>query len=312
MAAVLERELAAYQRALDDYSRDLATYNRKVSAYSQSVVRDASGNVLVRMQDGTFMAAPPEGGKLIAANMPQGFGYESEADALGYDPKKYTPTDSGTAGVQLMRTAGGAALADPGAWGRTFDAKNPGLTAAQARMLGRPTEVDAARGLIADVIRGNGINVGYNYMGAPNQNTATPLPNQRVVSAAPVSFTYAPPPPAPVPNPVNDVNFAVPSGNTTPAYPTSTPGTPQFQQDLATYLGNSFSQNASQATSSALATEQERLSSGYYNMPTPPAATAPAYTPPAPVYTPPAPVYTPPTYDFNYAPAGFEGFYFGY
>lgn len=319
MAAVLERELAAYQRALDDYNKDLAKHNRQVSAYNKSVVQDANGNVLVRLNDGTFMAAPKEGGKLVAANLPEGFGYETDRDATGYDAKRYTPVDSGSPGVSIMRTAGGAGLASPGDWDRTFAGQTPGITAAQARSLGRPSDVDVARGLIADVIQGNGINVGYNYMGAPAQGTATPMPGQKVLSASPITFDPWTPPPPPV-NPVSDVNFAVPSGSTTPAYPTSTPGTPQFQQDLSTYLGNSYSQNASQAASAALATEQDRLNSGYYNMPaipssyTPPTYdySAPVYTPPAPVYTPPAPVYTPPSYTFNYAPAGFDGFYFGY
>lgn len=224
MAAVLERELASYQRALDLYQRELADHNRKVKSYNDSIVKDANGRALVQLPDGKFMAVPEGGGQLVEAKMPEGIGYNAN-DPLGqpYDPKKYVAVEvPDSNGVKVLRTVGGAQLQSPGDWDRTFDRRSPGLTAGQERGLVVPGAAAQARGLIGEVIAGNGIHQYFtdygNYKPGPN-----PVPGTAMDAPYYLDFNWTPPAPAPAPAPAPG------------AFPTALPGTPEYNQQLAAY-----------------------------------------------------------------------------
>ena len=347
--AVLKRELAAYQKAVDRYNQALGEYNTNVSRYNQSLVTDKDGNPLVRDKMGNLYAVGPDGkliggielanGKTVAdygataiqgddrfllmRQNPMAAGVETVRGALasyndnGQITGYYTPNSEGGgqplgSGWKVVSTQGPTSEGGSTTYTLERDASNymdkpaefkgkinmakPDPSIAQARRLMDPGLAARERGLIGEVIRGGGVTEGTSMrmrngamMPGINQAVATREPPSIDPGAVPGAPNSIPVPPTP--------NFAVPSGDPTPAYPTSTPGTAQFQQDLTNYLGNSYVTSSQNAVNNSLSTLSNQISSGYYGTPA-----VPAYTP-APAPAMPA---------FDYAPAGFGGFYFGF
>lgn len=177
----------------------------------------------------------------------------------------------------------------------------PDPSLAQARRMFVPGAAEQERGLIGDVIRGHGVTGGtpVQYRSGATLPGAGQAVQTRNPSVDPGAVPQAP---APAPTPAPAPNFSVPAGNTTPSYPTSTPGTPQFQQDLTNYLGNSYVADSQKAVQDSLSTLSNQISSGYYGTPS-----VPAYTPP--------PAVNFPSYD-PYSSGGLfgagSGFYIGF
>jgi len=161
-AAVLQRELDAYNDALAYYQRGVQNYNVKADTFNESFLKDSAGNKYIYQKPYTDV-----GINYVPIYGPDGsfMGYDIQyipietgnkyyvADASG----KLTETSKpgGTYGLtdlegnfQTLRInpdAQGAYPTQPPAWTKTFDQKAPEGTTSQVKKLDQPSLTDVER-----------------------------------------------------------------------------------------------------------------------------------------------------------------------